>query len=139
MKLKYHHLFLTAIPIVLIYILLFSNSALDVQFHDTYFVITYFYIGIVMSILLAVFGVVYWWMKKKNFHLKKGMSIAHILLTFAFFAFLLFNIFRPVRNDYLNGAGLVFTNMVLLFILGQLLFLVNIGISIFEKNKSEFK
>ena len=142
MNLKKHHLFFAAIPIVLIYTLAWSNSALDIQMFDTYIVIAHSQLGIFVSILFGFFAFVYWLFEKKNIRLNKWLSVIHIIVTFVFFAFLLANVFRPYPFHYVEGTGaaaeyfqkacFVFYWLILLFVFGQLLFLVNVVIGILK-------
>jgi heme/copper-type cytochrome/quinol oxidase subunit 1 len=62
-KKSYRIVFL-AIPIILLLGILCSNLALDINVHDTYYVIGYFDIAIVLSLSMGMIGIALWVIQK---------------------------------------------------------------------------
>ena len=139
---KPHLVFFLAIPIILLIGLLGGDSALDINIHDTYFVIAHPHIAILISIVFGIIGLGYWTTQRVGGQLSKWMSIIHIVLTFggllAIFivpslTFVSSNESSfPVFDDLMvKNQILVYT--VILMWLGQLLFLVNLILAFFRK------
>mgnify|MGYP001796452208 FL=1 len=52
--------------IILLVSLIRSNSSLDLQLHDTYFVVATIQIGIPLCIVLGILGLAYWVVRTKK-------------------------------------------------------------------------
>ena len=62
--------------------LFFPNSAIDIQMHDTYFVISYFHICCMATIILGVFTVIYLlYPKMFGRNLRTSLGYLHFFLT----------------------------------------------------------
>jgi heme/copper-type cytochrome/quinol oxidase subunit 1 len=57
---KPHLIFLRTIPIIMIIGLLSEDAILDINVHDTYYVIGYLHLAILISIVFGIIGCVYW-------------------------------------------------------------------------------
>ncbi len=140
MRFKLYHLLLFIIPFILIYVFRFSNSALDIQVHDTYIVIAYTHIGIVSSFLLALLAMVYYFFEKKKIKLNKWLTATHVFVTLLFFFLLLTNFFMPrptpfAENQkevihYFQRTSGLFIDSTLLFLFAQMVFVVNLIIGV---------
>ena len=79
---KPHLIFLLAIPMIMLIGILSEDAVLDINVHDTYYVIAYLHLSILISILFGIFGIVYWIMLKADRKLSKWLNWTHIGLTF---------------------------------------------------------
>lgn len=69
------------IPIVLILGFLAGDTVLDIQLHDTYYVIGYKNLTLFCSLILAFFGLFYWLILRNNFRIKRKLIILHLGLS----------------------------------------------------------
>ena len=63
---KPHLIFLLSIPIIMLIGILSEDAVLDINVHDTYYVIAYLHLAILISILFGIFGIGYWIMLKAD-------------------------------------------------------------------------
>ncbi|QDO92496.1 hypothetical protein FNB79_00325 [Formosa sediminum] len=63
---KPHLIFLLAIPIIMLIGILSGDAVLDINVHDTYYVISHFHIATLISILFGIIEIGYWIMNKAN-------------------------------------------------------------------------
>lgn len=135
---KPHLIFIFTIPLVLLFGIFFGDSALDINVHDTYFVISYMFFAILISILLGVIGVGYWIMQKTNKRLSKQLIWVHIVLTYGgtLIISILSQLYRTELMEYKfnNNITLIMTLIVLLMLVGQLIFPINIVYGLLKKN-----
>lgn len=68
---KPHQIFFSEIPIVLLIGYIKKDAALDINVHDTYYVIAYSHLAILISILFGIIGFGYWIIIKANRKLSK--------------------------------------------------------------------
>ena len=130
------YVFWGLIPILLIYSYLFlSPTGLDIQMHDTYFVIDLFHIRLFIVIYFGLIGFLY--LKFEKFKLIKAMTFIHVLITFLVMILLPFNpmsassLFSVDRLGYFDAystANFYCTMAILILVFAQLLFLVNLFI-----------
>ncbi|MBO0321436.1 cbb3-type cytochrome c oxidase subunit I [Muricauda sp. CAU 1633] len=127
---KPHLIFLFAIPIILFVGILNGNAVLDINVHDTYYVIAHLHLAILVSILFGIIGIGYWAMKKADKQLSKWLNGTHIGLTFGgtFLVWVLTKFYRTeiMEYEFNNYLSMVITIVILLIILGQLIFPINI-------------
>jgi heme/copper-type cytochrome/quinol oxidase subunit 1 len=121
---------------ILLFLLGFLNTdkkdTLDINVHDTYFVTTQNYVYWLFSILLFFFFTLYWSFDKGKIQLITILSKLHIVGTLVsilgiFFPYAL--IFKPSNfplYDDLHNVNLCISISGLLFLLFQLLFIINI-------------
>jgi len=107
----------------------------DIQIHDTYFVLTYWHTAIIFSILLGGIGLLYWLFSRKQ--LIKWMTIFHTLITILPMLILFIWIGFPNLKEhihYIEGDAFVrpIFYFLLLFLLGQILFVLNLLITLFK-------
>lgn len=122
-----HKAIWSVIPVFLMVGLFFRHCTLDIQFGDTYFVISAIFLSILFSIFLSIIGFVYWQNRHKK--LISWMTFIHIGSTVGMFAF--FQIYASfcfsrifMQLAYLViGWGLLLIFLTLLF---QIFFLINV-------------
>lgn len=127
------------LTIPLIFILFFfsnlnMNSAIDIQMHDAYFVISAFHIAIFLSIVLGLLGSIYFLVRKRK--LVSWMTVIHILTTVFLFVLLALQwVIPPLRLpiDYHFSMLEIVNNVIfilfLAFFVGQVLFILNLVFS----------
>ncbi len=134
-----HIIFLFSIPILLLYGVFNKESMLDINVHDTYFVIAHFHLTILMSIPFTIFGIGYWLIKKTNKRLSKWMTKAHVGLTFGgiFCIVFLLQLYREDIMEYRYNVflSLIITVVVFVIIIGQLFFPFNIIYGLINKSR----
>ncbi|WP_299365896.1 cbb3-type cytochrome c oxidase subunit I [Winogradskyella sp.] len=134
---KPHLIFLLAIPIIMLIGILSGDSVLDINVHDTYFVIAYLHLAILISILFGIIGIGYWIMKKADRKLSKWLNWIHIGLTFGgtLVLWILTKFYRTeiMEYEFNNNLTLIITLIILLIIIGQLIFPINIIYGLIKK------
>ncbi|WP_418603005.1 hypothetical protein [Hwangdonia sp.] len=134
---KPHLIFLLAIPIIMLIGILSGDTMLDINIHDTYYVIAYFHLAILISILFGVIGIGYWIMLKSDRKLSKWLNWTHIGLTFGgtFIVWILTKFYRTeiMEYEFNNNLTLIITLILLLMIIGQLIFPINIIYGLIKK------
>jgi cytochrome c oxidase subunit 1 len=119
-------------------------SALDINFHDTYFVVSHWHISMAVFFVFSIFTFIYYAFAKMFRPLGKGLGYFHyVLSTFGITLFLVLPSFmkgiskRFIPDEHgissIELLNLFITITALLFILAQLLFFINIGMTIFKK------
>lgn len=129
-KEKPHLLFFVSFLALLLFSLFDKHSSVEINIHDTYFVITYAHICLFLSPIMLLIGLGYWlalFFKRK---LNTILTLIHLSTTFIGTALTL--ILNQFENDsYLdysfnNSLNLAITVIMGLIILGQLLYLINL-------------
>lgn len=127
---KPHLIFLLSIPIIILIGFMSEDAVLDINVHDTYYVIAYFHLTILISILFGIIGIGYWIMLKVDRKLSKWLNWTHIGLTFGgtLVLWILTKLYRTgiMEYEFNNNLTLVITLIVLIMIAGQLIFPINI-------------
>ena len=134
---KPHLIFLLAIPIIMLIGILSEDAVLDINVHDTYYVIAYLHLSILISILFGIFGIGYWIMLKADRKLSKWLNWTHIGLTFGgtLIVWILTKFYRTEVMEYQfnNNLTIIITLFILLMIVGQLIFPINIISGLIKK------
>jgi cytochrome c oxidase subunit 1 len=132
--------------------IILADSALDIQVHDTYFVVAHFHTVMGLSAVLAMLaGVYHWFPKMFGRMMNKNMGYAHFWVTFIS----AYGVFIPMhfvglagapRRYYENSAlpmldgvadlNVVMTVFAILGAVGQVIFLYNFFYSIFRGQKA---
>lgn len=138
---KPHLIFLLAIPIIILIGTLSGDAVLDINVHDTYYVIAYLHLAILISILFGIIGIGYWIMLKAGRKLSKLLNWTHIGLTFGgtLVVWILNKFYRAEIMEYKfnDNLTLIITLIILLMIVGQLIFPINIIFGLIKnKNKT---
>lgn len=133
--------------------IILADSALDIQVHDTYFVVAHFHIVMGVSAILGMLAGVYHWFPKMFLrHMNKKLGYIHFWLTFisaygVFFPMHFLGLAGLPRRYYSNSAFPMFDNLVDINVLitcfailgacAQIIFLFNFFYSMFRGPKSE--
>lgn len=116
-----------------------KESTIDINIHDTYFVIANCHLFWIFSILMFFFFTIYFSFDKGRIILFRALYKIHILGTLIsiFFVFFPYNlIFEPTDFplfDNMQYINVCITVSFLLFIFFQLLFIINIFVSIIKR------
>ncbi len=113
-----------SIPIILLISLIKINHTLDIQLHDTYFVIANLHLGMLFSLLMGIYGFLYYQFRRRK--LNKWLTLFHLIFTLLFIVTSLF-------SNYINGSLNAYLFLLCSFILSQCLFLINLVIGLIKK------
>jgi cytochrome c oxidase subunit I len=133
--------------------IILADSALDINVHDTYFVVAHFHIVMGVSAILGMLAGVYHWFPKLFLRkMNKNMGYIHFWITFVsaygvFFPMHFLGLAGVPRRYYSNTEFPMFDNLqdinvlitvfAILGSIGQLIFLFNFFYSMFFGQKSE--
>lgn len=125
-----------SILIIFILAIVNPNEFIDIQLHDTYFVISPIHLGAILSFYLGLTGIIYWLLRKLS--CVKWMTITHIIFTIL--ACVFFQIFSLISSKFIeidnNAIRIMYqivTVIILFGILSQVIFVVNIFLSLIRK------
>ena len=80
-KIKIHYFFWIISLIILLIGFYDMDGTLDIDVHDTYFVIAHFYVAIILSIVYFIYGFGYWLVQEKfKKRLVKFLTIIHSVI-----------------------------------------------------------
>ncbi|SFO02048.1 Cytochrome C and Quinol oxidase polypeptide I, partial [Bizionia echini] len=79
-----------------------ANGGIDINIHDTYYVMSNYHFATLISILFGTIGLIYWIVKKVNGNLSKRLNLIHVALTFGgiFLILILNEFFRKSIMEY---------------------------------------
>ena len=138
------HIFLwLSIPFMIIIGYADANENIDINIHDTYYVITNGHLLGFLCLYFAVLGLIYWAMIRSGLKPIGWMTITHLICTIdtLFFIWLIsvFDWFTYSGPEYVHIQGkqvMVMVYCLLLFLLGQVIFVLNLLITlIFRKSE----
>lgn len=116
-----------------------EDEVLDINVHDTYFVIAHSHLSMLISILFGIIGMVYWIIQKADRRLSKWLNRAHIGLTFGgtLVVWILTKFYRTgvMEYEFNNNLTLMITLIILLMIIGQIVFPINIIYGLIKKER----
>lgn len=153
MKIKPQYIFWILSALFILFGIKYFYGATDLQFHDTYFVIANYHIAILFVSLFLVFGFIYFLLEKGNYMLVKLLTRLHVwgtlvpvILIAAIFIFFnssamsimprryyRFDGNSSVYLDILQNVHLVIPVLVLILLIAQLSFIVNLIAIILKK------
>ena len=114
-----------------------ANGGIDINIHDTYFVMSNYHFATLISILFGIIGLIYWIVKKVNGNLSKRLNLIHVALTFGgiFLILILNEFFRKsiMEYDFNENLTLVIYLISAVVIFGQIIFPINIISGIIRK------
>ena len=127
-----------AIPVILLIGLITFNKTFDLQVHDTYFVTSNLHIEILFSLLLGLLGLGYWLVNKVKARLLKLLTWIHLVFTIGSIAVvllltILIDLLTEGSSEYFKLVNVSMKGALSAFILGQLIYLVNLPIGIFRR------
>lgn len=141
---KPYFLFLFLIAFFLIGGFLNAQKTLDINIHDTYFVISYWHFAIILSFIYSFIAVIYFVLIKLNFILIKWITFTHVIVSIGgVFLILLFSKlirqtapgdFESVLDDIDFNAKMTWGIWITFFImLGmQAIFIINVIQALFK-------
>jgi heme/copper-type cytochrome/quinol oxidase subunit 1 len=94
---KPYFLFLFLIAFFLIGGFLNAQNTLDINIHDTYFVISYGHFGVLLSFIYSFIAVIYFVLIKLNFILIKWITFTHVIVSIGG-VFLILLFFKLIRQ-----------------------------------------
>ncbi|WP_203257597.1 cbb3-type cytochrome c oxidase subunit I [Hyunsoonleella ulvae] len=134
---KPHIIYLLAIPTTMVIGILSGDTAWDINVHDAYYVIAHLHLAILISILFGIIGIGYWIMQKTGRKLSKWLNGTHIGLTFGgiILIWVLTKFYRTeiMEYEFNNNLTLIINMIILLMIIGQLIFPINIIYGLIKK------
>lgn len=127
---KIPHLTLwNTVPLVLVLGLIGISKMADLQWHDTYFVFSLLQMAIVFGVFLSLLGLVYWFFRNQK--MNRLLTSTHLLVSIIF---CVLSLILGYTNTMIFNST-YYSLLILFFLFAQLLFLVNIGLSLFKRNK----
>ena len=137
----YYYFWITAIVSIAlsIYWLNFEDAVLDINVHDTYYVIHNSHILQLIAFLYIFLGFIYWMFQKMNIKLIKTLTQLHtslsiLIIPLYFIGCYLLDLIFPPSNfplfDDTQNSQLLITVITLIGLLAQLLIIFNIIISL---------
>ncbi len=129
-----------SIPFILALSFLGVGNNIDIQMHDTYFVFDTFQIGIMLSVILALIGMLYWLVEDKE--TIKWMVIAHVTITILAFIILVltsmsFTWLIQMDTSFFGIGGNIFLMALLAALGSQLIFMINLVQSLLQNREEE--
>jgi peptidoglycan/LPS O-acetylase OafA/YrhL len=115
-----------AIPIIMGLAIVGINSAIGLQLHGTYLVITPIHLGVWLSIILGALGFLYWLVRKRK--LVHWMTAIHVAITVLSFTLIMAMGLASSKGSGFGATG-TFNQVVLFVVAAQLLFLGNLVVS----------
>jgi hypothetical protein len=135
---KPYFLFLALIIVFLIVGFLNPKEILDINIHDTYYVISYRDLGIILSFIYSFLAIVYFLLIQFNFPLIKWMTITHVAISIGGL-FLIVGFYKLIREtkpgdfesiikniDFNAKITIAIFSSVFAAIIVQMLFFVNV-------------
>ncbi|MEI7582405.1 hypothetical protein [Runella sp.] len=120
-----------------------QDKIIDIQFHDTYFVISQLYLSLFFSFVLGLEAVGYQLIERNKGRLIRGLNWIHLVLTFGSISVLFLVSIDPDaiignQSEFKRWQSLeaVSIGAVLLFVFSQLVYLLNLGIGFFRRIKN---
>lgn len=138
---KPYLLFWGIIPVMLLLNVFNGTETIDVNVHDTYFVIEMGFIYYFVSVILGLIGFGYWVTQKANRKLSSWLNAIHIVITFgALIALLIIPyVFNSKSQsdfplyDNLHKQNVAITIVVVLMLLAQVLYVFNLVMALFRE------
>jgi len=134
---KPHIPFLLVILPVMLLGYLSREAVLDINIHDTYVIINYGHLAILISVLFAIIGISYWAMTNANKKPATWLSALHMVLTFggSLMLWILPNFYSVDSFAYAfnNNLTAAITLSVLVILIGQILVPINIVYGLLRK------
>ncbi len=143
-KRPYIYLWLTSLMVLIVgyvsYVHL-QNSALDINVHDTYFVVAHQHIVYGLSSFFLLIGSMYWIMEKLKIKLLSTLTVIHVMVTLLSIILCIIGIFyfdsvitapKVLKDSQAINRNAFTTIISMLIIIAQLLFLINVIISLIK-------
>lgn len=124
---KPHIIIFLAIPVLILAGMIFPEYSIDIQLSDTYYVITNAFYTTAGSFFLLLVGLIYWLTGRTGKRFNAILSALHLLLTIWIMVMLALPIFNTLKHP------LLFFECLAILLLAQVLFLINIIITLLRK------
>lgn len=136
-KIKLHFYF-WFVSLLFIFLTLYSHnnedSFIDINLHDTYYLIDYSAIFIVLATIYAFYGLIYWVLRIINFKLLHILTQIHSIITLSIVLIYIVGLemigTKPKAEfplfDDLSNSNTFISIIGIVFIFAQLLFILNI-------------
>lgn len=141
---KPHFLFLALTLIILTCGFIKPNETFIFNIHDTYFVIKYSNLAIILSLFYGLLSIIYFALIKSSFSLVRWMTILHVVISIIGLILILFQLIRDIKSGDFESliADMNFNNKIIwsiwisfFNIIGiQVLFIIN-GITAIVKGR----
>lgn len=124
-------------PIILLLSCIAPQQTLDFQYHDTYFVVSALTFGQFFAIFSLFCGAIYWVFR--NYKLYKWITVFHIIsiiiipLSLLLIISSMHSVLTKSDSHSVKLAMSASKNLILIFLLSQILFVVNTLFAIFRK------
>ena len=134
------------VPILLVVGLISRDLLLDINVHDTFYVISHRHLTLLFSVIFGVIGLGYWSVYKLKGRLTKWMTLTHIILTFggilltAITSFVLNTFYSSTNLEDIDGmltANLILWMLISLVLFGQIIFPINLFSAFKNKMKNK--
>ena len=142
---KPYLIFWKSIPLIILINFFNGTKSLDINIHDTYYVIEPEVVSIPISIIFGIIGFGYWIMEKKDINLIKMLNLIHIILTLGglLIIIILLQLYREPNTEKLLtdvnfNENLNITNFttILIVLFGQIIYIINILSGIMKRKKT---
>ena len=139
---KPYLIFWLSIPLIILIGFISGDEPLDINVHDTYFVIYHIHLAILISIIFGIIGFGYWITQKANRKLSKWLNLIHVMLTIGglLLIWILFQFYRQPEPetllsdfDYNEKLNISILITALIVIFGQIVYPINIISGIIRK------
>ena len=130
---KPHFVFIIFISLLIPIGVLFENKSIDINIHDTMYVISLYFLSVIIAGLFVIVSLCYWLSDKLGLKLSYWLNLLHILLTIGFLIGLIYYLIINNNFEYLLHIHKIQTISVILLIVGLLIFLINVFISIWNR------
>lgn len=129
------HILLWATILILLFLgMPLEDHAIDIHIHDTYYVVDIKYASILISCLLVAEGLLYWVLR--NHKKVNWMTLVHVVCSTTLFISIItlgaINYRTYVFVDFEEYKSYIFISFLLLFLISQTLFVINIIISTYR-------
>ncbi len=109
------------------------NRSLDFQLHDTFFVLATVHVGSALALILAIVGLIYWWMRDRS--LIKWMTLVHLASTIISSSLILlvsivWKASSPAHLADFQRINQALLGLIGILLVGQILFLINVNIAL---------
>lgn len=140
----YHYFWMVSLVILIIgFLYINSDAVLGVNVGDTYYVVAYLHLAVLLFIIYFLTGVGYWFvLKALGKPMIRFLTIIHCVIMFGWFIVYGSVVFYsnvivttpfPLFDDYQYSNQTLFFSILLISFVAQPTFLLNISIGIFRK------
>lgn len=140
MKIKPTLLFLVATIFFLLLGIFAGNKALDIQLHDTYFIISYLHLSILSGFITGLTALIYFGLEKLGRPIKSRTGFLHFGLFITGLLTLIASIITPVTPTRYYGVENSYTDRIssstAITLIGIILFLTSISVFLYGLLKS---